>query len=108
MVSPFSTRLSTSDSHEPVLGSLVTTATWIRNFVRSHPQYKFDSVVSQAINYDLLVAVDEMYVPHCSIVEFQFTQVMNDRCSERGVRREPTLLPEDYTGGNKDQGSIGL
>jgi glutamate--cysteine ligase catalytic subunit len=41
-------------------GSLETTATWIRNFVRSHPLYKFDSVVSQEINYDLLVAVDEM------------------------------------------------
>lgn len=45
---------------ETVPGSLETAATWIRNFVRSHPQYKFDSVVSQEINYDLLVAVDEM------------------------------------------------
>lgn len=42
-------------------GSLTTTATWIRDFVRSHPAYKFDSVVSQEINYDLLMAVDEMY-----------------------------------------------
>jgi glutamate--cysteine ligase catalytic subunit len=41
-------------------GSLQTPATWIRNFVRSHPDYKYDSVVSQEINYDLLVAVDEM------------------------------------------------
>ena len=30
--------------------------------MRSHPSYKFDSVVSQEINYDLLKAVDEMYV----------------------------------------------
>ena len=43
-------------------GSLITPATWIRNFVRSHPAYKFDSVVSQEINYDLFVAVDEMCV----------------------------------------------
>ncbi|KAF8973058.1 glutamate-cysteine ligase catalytic subunit [Flammula alnicola] len=41
-------------------GRLVTPATWIRNFVLSHPDYKKDSVVSQVINYDLLVAVDEM------------------------------------------------
>jgi len=41
-------------------GTLVTAATWIRNFVRSHPAYAKDSVVSQEINYDLLVAVDEM------------------------------------------------
>jgi len=40
----------------------LTAATWIRNFVQTHPDYKHDSVVSQEINYDLLVAVDEMYV----------------------------------------------
>ncbi|KIM45296.1 hypothetical protein M413DRAFT_441977 [Hebeloma cylindrosporum] len=43
-------------------GRLLTPATWIRNFVTSHPDYRKDSVVSQTINYDLLVAVDEMYV----------------------------------------------
>jgi len=68
-------------------GTLQTPATWIRNFVRSHPAYKYDSVVSQEINYDLLVAVDDV---------------------ERGVRREPELLPANYNGGASDQGSIGL
>lgn len=43
-----------------ILGSLKTAATWIREFVRSHPAYKYDSVISQEINYDLLTAVDEM------------------------------------------------
>jgi glutamate--cysteine ligase catalytic subunit len=52
---PFTDRFST--------GRLLTPATWIRNFVRSHPDYKKDSVVSQTINYNLLVAVDEMYAP---------------------------------------------
>lgn len=41
-------------------GTLITPATWIRNFVHSHPAYKFDSVVNQEINYDLFVAIDEM------------------------------------------------
>ena len=41
-------------------GSLLTTASWIRNFVRSHAAYKFDSVVSQEINFDLMTAVDQM------------------------------------------------
>ena len=41
-------------------GSLKTAATWIRDFVRSHPSYKFDSAVSKEINHDLVVAVDEM------------------------------------------------
>ncbi|KAF9010584.1 glutamate-cysteine ligase catalytic subunit [Cyathus striatus] len=68
-------------------GQLCTAATWIRNFIRSHSAYKNDSVVSQEINYDLLVAIDEI---------------------ERGVRKAPDFLPINYTGGDKDQGSIGL
>ncbi|KAJ2383219.1 glutamate--cysteine ligase, partial [Coemansia sp. RSA 2603] len=41
-------------------GSIVTAAAWMRNFVRSHPAYKYDSVVSSEINYDLVVALDEI------------------------------------------------
>ncbi|KAL1744780.1 glutamate-cysteine ligase-domain-containing protein [Schizophyllum fasciatum] len=41
-------------------GQLKTPATWIREFVLNHPKYKKDSVVSEEINYDLMVAVDEM------------------------------------------------
>jgi glutamate--cysteine ligase catalytic subunit len=41
-------------------GSLSTAATFIRDFVRSHPAYKRDSVVSQEVNYDLMAAVDRM------------------------------------------------
>lgn len=37
-------------------GELITPATWIRNFVRNHPSYKGDSVVSNEIAYDLMVA----------------------------------------------------
>ncbi|KAI9442582.1 glutamate-cysteine ligase catalytic subunit [Lactarius indigo] len=66
-------------------GSLKTPAAWTRDFVRSHPSYKFDSVVSKEINYDLIVAVDEI---------------------ERGVRRAPDLLPEDYMGSKQDSDSL--
>ncbi|KZV60720.1 glutamate-cysteine ligase catalytic subunit [Peniophora sp. CONT] len=66
-------------------GELQTTASWIRDFVRKHPAYKGDSVVSQEINYDLMVAVDEI---------------------ERGVRREEGLLPRDYCGGEEDGGKL--
>ena len=37
-------------------GEVMTTATWIRQFVTSHPRYKKDSVVSQEIAYDLMRA----------------------------------------------------
>lgn len=65
------------------VGSLITTATWMRNFVRSHPAYKFDSVVSQEINYDLIRAVDEI---------------------ERGERSAFDLLPQCYKGSNISDG----
>ncbi|CEH18307.1 glutamate-cysteine ligase catalytic subunit [Ceraceosorus bombacis] len=35
-------------------GELITAATWIRNFVRTHPEYKKDSVVSAKVNYDMI------------------------------------------------------
>ncbi|KAI7862999.1 glutamate-cysteine ligase-domain-containing protein [Spinellus fusiger] len=41
-------------------GELMTTATYIRQFVRNHPSYKHDSVVSQEINFDLLETVDKI------------------------------------------------
>lgn len=36
-------------------GEIMTTASWIRSFVTSHPAYKKDSVVSEEITYDLLL-----------------------------------------------------
>ena len=41
-------------------GQLWTGAKWIRHFVREHPDYNFDSVVSEGINYDLIKAVEEI------------------------------------------------
>lgn len=53
----------------------MTTATYIRRFVNSHPAYKHDSVVSAEITYDLTVAIDEI---------------------ERGVRPAEELLGPHY------------
>lgn len=41
-------------------GELLTTASWIRNEIVTHPEYKFDSVVSDQINYDLLKKAHEI------------------------------------------------
>jgi len=38
----------------------MTPATWLRKFVRDHPAYKGDSVISQEIAYDLTVACNEI------------------------------------------------
>ncbi|BGP49230.1 glutamate--cysteine ligase [Rhodotorula kratochvilovae] len=71
-------------------GSLVTLATYIRQFVRSHPEYKQDSAVSQEINYDLVRALDAV---------------------ERGERPAPELLPagwrDEYDAGGGFEGCCG-
>lgn len=38
----------------------MTTAAWLRHFVRSHPDYRMDSVVTDKIAYDLVVACQEI------------------------------------------------
>mmetsp|Transcript_103204 Transcript_103204/g.298575 ORF Transcript_103204/g.298575 Transcript_103204/m.298575 type:complete len:682 (+) Transcript_103204:45-2090(+) len=42
------------------LGELVTPATFIRDFVQKHPEYKKDSIITQGIAYDLVLACDEI------------------------------------------------
>merc|ERR1712183_391946 len=41
-------------------GELLTPAMWQRKFVREHPAYKFDSVVTEEIAYDLMMACKEI------------------------------------------------
>lgn len=41
-------------------GKLISPATYIRQFVKSHPDYKEDSVISPSIAYDLAKRVDEI------------------------------------------------
>lgn len=41
-------------------GEILTTASWIRNFVTKHPEYKQDSKVTEQINYDLLKTIKDI------------------------------------------------
>ncbi|EMR10581.1 hypothetical protein PNEG_01286 [Pneumocystis murina B123] len=41
-------------------GEWQTTASWIRSFVRNHPAYRKDSVISQEINYDLIKKAEKI------------------------------------------------
>ena len=41
-------------------GDLMTPATWMRKFVYEHPKYKQDSIVSEEIAYDLMIACEEI------------------------------------------------
>lgn len=61
----------------------MTTAKWIREYVRSHPQYNFDSVVSAQINFDMIKTLDKI---------------------ERGELEAPGLLPPFYSKRRKASG----
>ncbi|XP_065919310.1 glutamate--cysteine ligase catalytic subunit-like [Dysidea avara] len=41
-------------------GELLTTAKWIRNFITQHCDYKEDSIITEKITYDLMVACDKI------------------------------------------------
>ena len=45
---------------QPLIGELMTTAGWIRQFVQTHPDYKHDSRVTEKINYDLITKMKQM------------------------------------------------
>ena len=48
-------------------GELKTTARWIRDFVASHPEYKQDSVITEGINYDLLIKFAKVRFCHLTL-----------------------------------------
>ncbi|KAM9315998.1 glutamate--cysteine ligase catalytic subunit isoform 2-T2 [Gastrophryne carolinensis] len=41
-------------------GELMTVARWMREFVSNHPDYKHDSVITDKINYDLIVKCNQI------------------------------------------------
>lgn len=41
-------------------GELLTTASWIRQFVSSHPDYKHDSYLSDKVNFDLISKIRDL------------------------------------------------
>ena len=47
-----------------LLGTLLTDASWIRQFVTTHPSYKQDSVVTDEIQHDLLWKIQQIANGH--------------------------------------------
>ena len=62
-----SDRESSTFSSEIFIGTLLTNATWMRQFVTNHPSYKQDSVVNDEIAYDLLWKMTKVSIgeEHC-------------------------------------------
>ncbi|XP_077989695.1 glutamate--cysteine ligase catalytic subunit-like [Glandiceps talaboti] len=60
-------------------GKLLTVAKWMREFVSNHPDYKQDSVVSEQINYDLLLTCDKITKGELAAPELLFQPVAKSR-----------------------------
>merc|ERR1712183_34160 len=65
-------------------GELITPAMWIRNYVRKHPAYKFDSVVSDEIAYDLMIICKDIGEGNIQVPELH-GNVMIDKISAEGA-----------------------
>jgi hypothetical protein len=73
----------------------------MRQFVDKHPDYKHDSVITKEINYDLIKAVDAMYVTYSPLRVKPDSDEIN---SEKGTLKAQDLLPGDYVGSQHDDG----
>nr|CAH7723386.1 unnamed protein product [Callosobruchus chinensis] len=71
-------------------GEILTTASWIRKFVREHPEYKFDSKVSEHINYDLLNRIRLIQTGKISCPE-----LLGDNTTSKTKDSVPTALTND-------------
>ena len=80
----------------------MTTATWIRDFVRSHPEYKGDSVITPGINFD--VSRCFTHGLDCVLINAftDFTQMVKllDKI-EQGEVQAPGFLPKHYAARRK-------
>eukprot|EP00111_Clytia_hemisphaerica_P019576 TCONS_00057767-protein len=61
-------------------GEVLTTASWMRKFIRSHPKYKFDSVVSEEINYDLMKMCTEITSGNVQCPDLFTPDLMSKSC----------------------------
>jgi glutamate--cysteine ligase catalytic subunit len=76
-------------------GKLMTNAAWIREFVRTHPDYKFDSRVSQTIAYDLLMAAKD--IGEGRLHEPKLTGDVSIPLIEAGMNPFKYVTNEDHT-----------
>jgi len=78
-------------------GELITTATWLRNYVRKHPAYKGDSIVNDEIAYDLVKTCTDIGLGKIHVPEL-LGDVVIDPVTEEGayeVKLESTRAQND-------------
>lgn len=82
-------------------GELITTATWMRQYIMSHPDYNFDSVVSEKIAFDLLQQCDAITRGTLNVPS------LHGRFINRGARGEMAAADTAASaGGSTDPSSI--
>ncbi|KAJ2011282.1 glutamate--cysteine ligase, partial [Coemansia sp. S610] len=74
-------------------GKLCTLATWMRNFVQQHPDYRHDSVVSPKVNYDMLCTLNDIEEGRVAAPELLKAMMASliGYVYIRGVQRKPML-----------------
>lgn len=75
-------------------GEITTVATWIRDFIRSHPSYKEDSVVSADICYDMVRRLD-------SIERGEVVEAKGSSFLPEGYAKRRQALEKQENGGKK-------
>ncbi|TGZ73362.1 hypothetical protein CRM22_001563 [Opisthorchis felineus] len=73
-------------------GELMTTAAWMRSRIRAHPDYKFDSYVSQSINTDLMLECLAITRGEHRPSEFLPPEIDHDPDPNRPCRLDPNCL----------------
>lgn len=66
-------------------GELVTPATWMRNFVRNHPDYQQDSHVSDELAYDLMEACRDIGLGKLHVPELLGNDIFIDPITAEGA-----------------------
>ncbi|XP_063224221.1 glutamate--cysteine ligase [Bacillus rossius redtenbacheri] len=74
-------------------GELLTTAGWVRDFVRAHPDYRQDSVVSERINYDLLWRIHGIQTG-----EVQCPELLGTNAQSKTREDIPSAMRKDFPG----------
>ena len=75
----------------------MTTASWMRQFVTNHPEYKHDSVVNDKINYDLMSKIRDLSEGKCTCPELT-GKIVSRASLNRVPCPEPSVVKTEGAG----------
>lgn len=70
-------------------GELMTVARWMREFIGSHPDYKQDSVITDEMNYSLILKCNQIANELCECPELLGSTLRKAKYS--GSKTDPSI-----------------